>query len=326
MAIPIILGGIALASAIFGAKKGIDAYNKNEEAKEIVDDAEQRFELAKKKLEEERDKLNISLEKFAKFKLMVFTTHINNLVRLLKKCKDAANSSFDSKNINFNNDLKELEIAVSNSLEIASGLGKGVTGGALTAMGAYGSVGLLATASTGTAISTLSGVAASNATLAWLGGGSLAAGGGGMALGTAVLGGIVAGPAIAITGFIMDSKAEQNLTDAYAFKSDIDIKIEQMELTVEGYSWIFERMNELNDIIVSTTDKFDNIYQQVNNISFVERIKNLFRQNSMCKKPEMEALMIIGKNLKMLLDIPLIDKDGNKNLNFETEIKKVTLQ
>ena len=42
-------------------------------------------------------------------------------------------------------------------------------------------------ASTGTLISTLSGAAASNATLAWLGGGSLAAGGGGIAAGTMVL-------------------------------------------------------------------------------------------------------------------------------------------
>ena len=43
------------------------------------------------------------------------------------------------------------------------------------------------TASTGTAISALSGAAASNAAMAWLGGGALAAGGGGMAAGHALL-------------------------------------------------------------------------------------------------------------------------------------------
>ncbi|TIH40440.1 hypothetical protein [Subtercola vilae] len=48
------------------------------------------------------------------------------------------------------------------------------------------------TASTGTAISTLSGAAASQAALAWLGGGALAAGGGGTAAGTALL--ALAGP------------------------------------------------------------------------------------------------------------------------------------
>jgi predicted alpha/beta-hydrolase family hydrolase len=43
------------------------------------------------------------------------------------------------------------------------------------------------TASTGTAVSTLSGAAATNAALAWWGGGSLAVGGGGIGGGTAVI-------------------------------------------------------------------------------------------------------------------------------------------
>lgn len=53
----------------------------------------------------------------------------------------------------------------------------------------------LGTASTGTAISTLSGVAATKATLAWLGGGALAAGGLGVAGGAVVLGAITVGGA-----------------------------------------------------------------------------------------------------------------------------------
>lgn len=58
---------------------------------------------------------------------------------------------------------------------------------------------VLGTASTGTAISALSGVAATNAALAWLGGGTLAAGGAGIAGGNLVLG--MFGPiGIAIAG------------------------------------------------------------------------------------------------------------------------------
>ena len=47
-----------------------------------------------------------------------------------------------------------------------------------------------------TAIASLSGVAATNATMAWFGGGALAAGGSGMAGGMMVLGGIIAAPII----------------------------------------------------------------------------------------------------------------------------------
>lgn len=67
------------------------------------------------------------------------------------------------------------------------------------------------TASTGAAISSLSGVAATNASLAWLGGGSLAAGGGGMAAGATVLTGGVALAAVAASAGILYL---YNLSDA----------------------------------------------------------------------------------------------------------------
>jgi hypothetical protein len=78
---------------------------------------------------------------------------------------------------------------------LAGGLGVGAGAGA----GAFVTVGAFAAASTGTAISGLSGAAATSATLAALGGGSLAAGGGGVAAGTLVLGSLVAAPAILAT-------------------------------------------------------------------------------------------------------------------------------
>ncbi|MEA5462812.1 hypothetical protein [Leptothoe sp. PORK10 BA2] len=58
-----------------------------------------------------------------------------------------------------------------------------------------------ASASTGTATSALSGAAATNAALAWLGGGTLASGGGGMAAGAAIVSTVaVAGAGLAVAG------------------------------------------------------------------------------------------------------------------------------
>lgn len=78
----------------------------------------------------------------------------------------------------------------------AVGAGSGVAAGAAVASMAPTAAMWVATtfgtASTGTAISALSGAAATNAALAWLGGGALAAGGGGMAAGQALL--ALAGP------------------------------------------------------------------------------------------------------------------------------------
>lgn len=78
---------------------------------------------------------------------------------------------------------------------LAGGLGVGAGAG----VGAFATVGAFAAASTGTAISGLSGAAATSATLAWLGGGALAAGGGGVAAGTVVLSSLVAAPAVLAT-------------------------------------------------------------------------------------------------------------------------------
>lgn len=82
-------------------------------------------------------------------------------------------------------------------------LAGGGAAGAIAGAGAFTAVGALATASTGTAIAGLSGAAATSATLAWLGGGSLAAGGLGVAGGTVVLTGLVALPVVlAVGGFL----------------------------------------------------------------------------------------------------------------------------
>lgn len=88
---------------------------------------------------------------------------------------------------------KDYETAMLNA-GIGGGICAGI-GGAVVGLGPSAAMGVATTfgvASTGTAISSLSGAAATNAALAWLGGGTLAAGGGGMAAGQAFL--ALAGP------------------------------------------------------------------------------------------------------------------------------------
>lgn len=78
----------------------------------------------------------------------------------------------------------------------AISVGAGSVAGGTLAVGSWALVAALGSASTGAAITGLSGVAATNATLAWFGGGALAAGGAGMAGGAAVLGGLFAIPLV----------------------------------------------------------------------------------------------------------------------------------
>ena len=97
--------------------------------------------------------------------------------------------------------------AVRGLTSLAGGAAAGASAGAVT----FTAVGAFAAASTGTAITSLSGAAATSATLAWLGGGSLAAGGGGVAAGTAVLTGIVAAPVLLAAGGFLYWQGKKSL-------------------------------------------------------------------------------------------------------------------
>lgn len=111
------------------------------------------------------------------------------------------------------------------------------------AVAAYGS------ASTGTAIAGLSGAAAQNATLAWLGGGSIATGGGGMALGAMALNAVAIGPAILIGGFVMNGQGEKALTEAQRYCAEVDSSVEEQQRLRTRLTLVDERAQELEELL-----------------------------------------------------------------------------
>lgn len=123
--------------------------------------------------------------------------------------------------------LKVEKINADISTAFSVGVGS-IAGGSL-AVGAWAMVAMFGSATTGAAISGLPGIAATNATLAWFGGGALAAGGAGMAGGMTVLGGFVAVPLvyIAAKGTHKQAKAFE---DAKA-KVEVDILDVEAQLT-----------------------------------------------------------------------------------------------
>jgi hypothetical protein len=142
--------------------------------------------------------------------------------------------------------FRETEKYAAESYEAAVKSGGGVAAG-VTAGGAIASMAPTAamwvattfgTASTGTAISTLSGAVAKKAALAWLGGGALAAGGGGAAAGQALL--ALAGPigwsisAVTTTGSIIALSNKNKKVSKEAFEEAKRITIAGAELNETG--------------------------------------------------------------------------------------------
>ena len=96
------------------------------------------------------------------------------------------------------------------------------------------------TASTGTAISALSGAAATNAALAWLGGGALAVGGGGMAAGTALV--ALAGPVgwtLAAAAFAFSLKIlRKKREEATELRSKVGRRIRSLAVAERYIDWL----------------------------------------------------------------------------------------
>lgn len=133
----------------------------------------------------------------------------------------------------------------------AAGTGVGVTTVA-TAVG---------TAGTGASISGLSGVAAEGAMLAWLGGGTLASGGGGMALGATALNVVTVGPALLVGGFMVMGQGQKALTKAAAFQAEIAVAIAEIDETDARLHAIDARVEELSavlaDLVVRGVEALD---------------------------------------------------------------------
>ena len=118
-----------------------------------------------------------------------------NSIDLISKVEELINT-IAKRPKSFDVALEEIKVERENLKKGAKGMGIGVAvGGAVAGLAPTTALWVattFGTASTGTAISALSGAAATNAALAWLGGGTLASGGGGMLAGQALL--ALAGP------------------------------------------------------------------------------------------------------------------------------------
>jgi transcriptional regulator with XRE-family HTH domain len=140
---------------------------------------------------------------------------------------------------------------------LAVSTGSMAAGAAVGTAAAYGTFVLAAsfgTASTGAAISGLSGIAATNAALAVLGGGTLAAGGAGVAGGTLLLGAIAAAPAVILFAGGLAWVVKRNRKQRQEFAVQLDEAEAQLAATksgVEALQGILPKAAETLDYIAT---------------------------------------------------------------------------
>lgn len=173
--------------------------------------------------------------------------------------------------------FEAIKNVVASLRDIAARLGFSYVGsgaaGFGAAAGAYAAASAFGTASTGAAISGLAGIAARNATLAWLGGGSLASGGGGIAVGTAALTGIalvpiaIIPPIVAWTSAVRQSnRIDEAIAEMDANEAEFGVHMAKLtavrERSREKSKAVDEVELALKDILrLASPDKLEDIYR-----------------------------------------------------------------
>lgn len=135
----------------------------------------------------------------------------------------------------------------------------GMSAGSAAVIGSWSVVSVLGTASTGTAIATLSGAAATNATFAWFGGGALAAGGAGIAGGTALLGGVALAPVIGFMSWHSRAKAEQVVEETNRLK----VELHKLGQAIEQHSARFAAADAAKGRLIAPAEELICVQRQV---------------------------------------------------------------
>ena len=313
MPLPLLFIGIAAATGTFGVgstiKAGIDANTAklvNRSANEIVQNSTdwlnaQRFACGR------------SLTQLGEEKLFVLSSSITEFLDCFQKIKNV-----DFRETEGLDELKKMHVDEKDFVEmrslvnfagsLAGGAVAGTAGGALAAFGAYGAAQALAFASTGTAISALSGAAATNATLAFFGGGSLAAGGLGMAGGTAVLGGLVAGPALMVMGLVAGSAAKKNLEKALTNKAEAIQIASQLNVAGLQCETIRRRTYMFYNLLARLDTYFLPLIYKMEDI--VANEGDDYKAYSVDSKKIIASCASVAVSVKTVLDTPLLTDDG----------------
>ncbi|MCI5892304.1 MAG: hypothetical protein MRZ66_02725 [Clostridiales bacterium] len=315
MPIPFILLGIAAGTAAIGVGKSIKAGVDQKEANETNEYAQEIIDESKKSAKLSRRRSNQAITDLGNKKISVLNNSMTPFVNAFEKLHSI--ELIDSQGLDelksfktdkkFFDELKEMNAMASS---IASGAAGGAVLGAITAFGAYGTAMTFgACATTGTLISSLSGAALTNATLAFLGGGALSVGGLGVAGGSAVLGGLVAGPALAVMGFVVGAKASANKDAAYSNLSKAREFKEEAKTVIVMCKGIRMRANMFERLLIKLNAIFMPLVYDLEKL--IESAGTNYSKYTDAQKKTVCTCLSVASAIKAILDTPILTEDGS---------------
>lgn len=316
MPLPFIIGGIAAVAGIAGVGTGIHGGVKMKEANDTMELAQWKQERAVQKFNTRNDATTELMDALGKQELEILES-FDKFSDMIEKIQgrpefgsgfggSIALPAYEAE------ELKRISAGASVLLGGIGGAAVGTAGGFAAAGATTSAVMALGTASTGTAISTLSGVAATNATLAALGGGSLAAGGGGMALGSAILGGATLGVGLLIGGVIFNvtgSKLSEKADEAYSQAVRTEKEVNEIVAYLDKLS---EAAQEFKESLTNVENQYRKHLNELDIlINFWERTR--WSDFSEKEKQLTENIILLVGLLNKMCKVKLVIKNKSEN-------------
>lgn len=219
MPIPIILGAVGVGSAIAGIAGVISGKKKSNEAKKLLEEANQIRDRIAESLNPKIANTNENFDRLGRVELEIFNS-FKFISEISEKISNYNDVDFKEQSVNGYSipkydpdEVRKIWNFAATLLDGMSGIAAGTIGGLAAGGMTVAAVSAFGTAGTGAAIGGLHGIAAVNAILALLGGGTLAAGGAGMAFGSFVLCGVTFGIGLLIKGGCDHFKGKKNLAE-----------------------------------------------------------------------------------------------------------------
>ena len=250
--VPVALIGIGVVSGACGVALGLKGGYDIERANDRIRKAGVRYDRERRELEEHEVVTNESLKVLGIRQEQALQMVVVRMADFLRRHEKQVTESEKL--------LVDGLETTSGQVTLEGGLGqdavswmRGIAASAVTGVGINTGitevVSTFANASTGTAISTLNGAAKTNAIEAFVGGGSKASGGGGMAVGKVAFNFVTIGPAILVSGFVVAGQGDIAKTKASENEAKIGAAIEEMQETKAKFDAIIARVEELEKLI-----------------------------------------------------------------------------
>ncbi len=287
---------------------GVQAYQDGMAAKQEKAEADKIKSFIETENERRRQESNKILDAFGRVRLEALQDTVGKFIIYLdlinKKAKVKEYEFLTSIDVT-KEQVKELETVSMNASTALKTLA--VSGGSAAAvvMGVPAIITQFAAASTGTAIASLHGAAATNAVFAWLGGGSIASGGLGVAGGMAVLGTLTGVAALASAGVVATAYFAKKHTEATQYLADMKELKAKMELGWTVLENVNKRALELQDVTLQLKERCIQGLEQLADIMI-----GFDAQNTEHLKIFQQTAILI-KSMSELAQVPVMDEEGN---------------